>query len=81
MEAMKFRTRVGPDGILQLEMPDELWGQEIEAIVVLQPVLIPRSEMSRSEWLKFIDETSGSLADDPIERDDQGEHEIRDEIV
>lgn len=81
MEAMKFRTRVGQDGILQLEMPDELWGQEVEAIVVLQPLLAPQPEMSRAEWLKFIDETSGSLADDPIERGDQGEHEIRDEIV
>lgn len=79
MEAMKFRARVGRDGILQLEMPDELWGQEVEAIVVLQP--LKEMETGRLGWpIGFFDRTYGAFADNPIERGDQGEHEIRDEI-
>jgi len=48
---------------------------------VVQPLKTPYSESQRAEWLAFIEETAGSLADDPIERGPQGEHEIRDEIA
>ncbi|MBZ0316304.1 MAG: hypothetical protein K8L91_07795 [Anaerolineae bacterium] len=79
MEAMKFRTRVGQDGILQLEMPDELWGQEVEAILVLRA--LKEIETNSLGWpVGFFERTYGAFADNPMERGDQGEHEIRDEI-
>jgi hypothetical protein len=37
-------------------------------------------ELSREEWLKFVDITAGSLSDAPIERLPQGEPDVRDEI-
>jgi len=37
-------------------------------------------EAKRQDWFQFIDEMAGSLANDPIERGDQGVSEIRDEI-
>jgi hypothetical protein len=37
--------------------------------------------MTQEEWRAFIDETAGSLADDPIERGDQGIIQIRNEQV
>ncbi len=33
------------------------------------------------DWHQFIEETYGCLAEDPIERGDQGKFEIREEIV
>ena len=33
-----------------------------------------------SEWRKFVQETYGCLADDPIRRGDQGTYEIREQI-
>ncbi|MFH0824887.1 MAG: hypothetical protein V2B18_19205, partial [Pseudomonadota bacterium] len=35
----------------------------------------PRDEVF--EWRRFIEDTYGCLADDPIERGDQGRYEIR----
>lgn len=33
------------------------------------------------DWHQFIEETYGCLAEDPIERGDQGKFEIREEII
>lgn len=64
MESIKLKGRIDDDGILRLEVPVGRPG----VTVVFQ-----RPEMTQEEWEKFISETSGSLADDPIERGDQGE--------
>lgn len=74
METIKLKTHVGSDGILKLEVPVGIYDCDCEVVVVVQP------SVSHQEWLAFIEETAGSLADDPIERLPQGEHEIRDEI-
>ncbi len=74
METIKLKTHVGSDGILKLEVPVGIYDSDCEVVVVVQP------SASQQEWLAFIEETAGSLADDPIERLPQGEHEVRDEI-
>lgn len=38
------------------------------------------SDVQREQWLQFIEQTYGSLADDPLEREEQGEYEIRERI-
>lgn len=72
MESITIKGHTDEDGILRLEVPVGRPG----VTVVFQ-----RPEMTQEEWEKFINETSGSLADDPIERGDQGEFEVRDEIL
>ncbi len=47
METMTFRARVGQDGVLHLEMPNKLWGQEVEAVIVLQPLPMLQSRMGQ----------------------------------
>lgn len=79
MEALKFRARIGKDGILQLVMPDELRDQEVEAVVVLR-MLEDRKTDALGWPIGFFERTYGAFADEPLERGDQGEHEIRDEI-
>jgi hypothetical protein len=74
MEAIRVKTHVGGDGVLRLEMPVGLTNVDCEVTVYVQP------EISREEWLRFIDETAGSMADTPIERLPQGASDLRDEI-
>jgi hypothetical protein len=74
METFTLKARVGADGILKLEVPVGMKDVDCEVVVTLHP------RMTRAEWLAFIEETAGSLADNPIERLPQGEYEIRDEI-
>jgi hypothetical protein len=75
MEPIKVQTHVGKDKILKLEMPVDNPDTDYEVTIQALP-----KEMSREEWLAFIDATYGSLADDPIERGPQGDYEVRDEI-
>ncbi|SLM31657.1 conserved hypothetical protein [Desulfamplus magnetovallimortis] len=37
-------------------------------------------QQEKNEWLAFIENTYGCLSDDPIERGDQGNYEIREVI-
>ncbi len=59
-------------------LPKGMVNQDVEVVVVVQPV--QHREMTQAKGEAFIDMTAGSLADDPIERPDQREYEVRAEI-
>jgi hypothetical protein len=69
-----MKKHVGSDGFLKLEVPIGLTDVDCEVTVTVEP------KMTREAWLAFIDETAGSLANDPIARGDQGEPDLRDLI-
>jgi hypothetical protein len=74
MNTLKLKAHVGDDGILHLAAPVGATNIDCEVTVTYE------LSMSQEEWLRFLDETYGSLADDPIERLPQGEVEHRDPI-
>jgi len=39
------------------------------------------TRQARQDWLAFVHETYGCLADDPIERGDQGRYEVRENLI
>lgn len=79
METIKVKTHVGSDGVLKLEVPVGMSDRDLEVLVVVQPLETEAAD--ELGWpIGYFEETYGSLADDPIERGPQGEHEIRDEI-
>ena len=43
MQTLKLRAHVNPDGSIQLQMPEQLANQDIELILVYQPVESPGS--------------------------------------
>lgn len=74
MQTIKLDTRVGPDGILKLELPLDVSDTDVEVLVVVQ-----RKE--KRGWPPgYFERTAGSLVDDPIERPSQGEYEERDPL-
>jgi hypothetical protein len=64
VETTKLKAHIGSDGILKLEMPVGVRDTDIDVVVVLAP----RQVTSQQEWKVFVDETYGSLANDPIQR-------------
>lgn len=46
MEIMKIKTHIGNDGILKVELPPEFANQELEIVIVFQPV-IEKSSLSK----------------------------------
>jgi hypothetical protein len=78
MKTIKLHGQTGSDGVLRLEVPTGLADEVVEILVVISP--IGNVGEDRIEWLKFIEDTAGSLSHDPIERPPQGEYEVRDSI-
>jgi hypothetical protein len=73
MESIKVRQRVGQDGILHLEIPVGLREQDVEVMVIYQPV----SSLTTIE--PSLESLYGICADDPILLDDQGIPEALDD--
>ncbi|MDX2077805.1 MAG: hypothetical protein SFZ02_15365 [bacterium] len=76
MEAIKLKKQSDETGLLTIQLPADAQGIECEVIVLYEP----QRKMTPQEWEAFINETYGSLADDPIERGADLPFEMRDEI-
>ena len=79
MEAIKLQGHVDERGHLVLDLPMHLANQMVEVIVQVQETEDgPRDALG---WpLGYFEETYGILADDPIERGDQGMFEEREPL-
>ena len=79
METIKLTTQIDNTGILRLDVPTMLANRQVEVLVVLHPV---KEEQTDSlGWpIGYFEETYGICADDPIERGDQGEFEVREPL-
>ena len=76
MVTIPIRTRLQPDGTLDLRVSTGLPESDVEVLVVVQP-----TEVKRLLSPEFIAETYGAFADHPLERAPQGEYEIREPLL
>lgn len=79
METLTLKARAGKDGVLRLEIPTNQADQELEIVLVMQRI-IDEAVDAMGYPLGYFDETYGSLADDPIERNQPSHPDVRDEI-
>jgi hypothetical protein len=68
MQPIALHTHVGSDGILQLQLPDELKDRDVT--VIIRP--------EQPEWLSVLQKTAGKIPD--LERPPQGEYEVRESL-
>jgi hypothetical protein len=84
MQSIKVRSRVGSDGMLHLQIPGGIKNTDLEVIVIFQPVA-PATEAKTPEDLGwppgFFERTFGCFRDEPLVRGEQGEYEIREELL
>jgi len=84
MQSIKVRSRVGADGMLHLQIPGGIKDTDLEVIVVFQPI-VPATEAKTPEDLGwspgFFERTFGCFQDEPLVRGEQGEYEIREELL
>lgn len=76
MGSVQVETYVGEDGIVLIKLPGGI--KNVRATVAVsfdQP-----NKRTRKEWEEFVDKFYGIQANDPIERPEQLEYEIRGEI-
>lgn len=80
MYAVEFQTQI-KNGMI--EIPQEYLRylhDYVKVIVLMEDTSRAEYEETGSGWSLFIKETYGCLADDPIERGEQGSYEIREEL-
>jgi len=82
MTRIELRTRIGPDGVLTLNVPAGLSEANREVKVIVEPadVLVGKNaKMTPEEWARFVYETAGAWKGD-LERPEQGVLETRDQL-
>ena len=66
MKTLQFTTHIENNAQLHLTLPAEYANQDVELVVIIQS---SKETMERQNWLAFINQTYGCLADDPLERE------------
>ncbi len=79
MNRVVIQSRVGADGILQLNVPIGKAEADREVQVTIDPVGLPR--MTEQEWRDFVSSTAGSITDPSFVRAEQGEYERREDLL
>lgn len=77
MAPIHLKAKVGPDGVLHLDVPVGADGANHDVEVTVTPA---RPAMTREEWHRFVAETAGSITDPTFRRHEQGEFEERDSL-
>ena len=80
MQSITLRGHVSSDGIMHLQVPVGTPEADFEVMVIFQPIIKTESKKTPEElgWPPgFFERTFGSLRDEPIEREPQGELQER----
>jgi hypothetical protein len=62
MKTLQFNTHIENTAHLHLTQPSEYANQDVELVVIIQP---RKETVERQNWLAFINESYGCLADTP----------------
>lgn len=68
MQTLQFTTHIENNAQLKPSLPIEYANQEVELVVIIQPC---KQTIEQQNWLAFLNQSYGCLADDPIERPEQ----------
>ena len=73
MITIPVKTRLQPNGSLNLHVPTGLPESDVEVVIIVQPV-----HSAPAVWPEgFFEQTSGAFAEHPLERGEQGFPEQR----
>jgi len=90
MESIKLKSRIGEDGILKIQVPDSFKNQELEIVVIFQPLTSSTDQAdSTSEntpesrgWNPgFFENVVGSWEGEPLKRPPQLPYEVRENLT
>jgi hypothetical protein len=79
MQTITMKARADRDGVVKLEIPTDLADREVEIVLVMQALdTEPLDDMGYP--IGYFEETYGSFADEPLERNQPLQPDARDEI-
>ncbi len=68
MKTLQFTTHIENNAQLHLTLPSEYANQDVELVVIIQP---HKETLEQQNWLAFLNQSYGCLADDPLEQSEQ----------
>jgi hypothetical protein len=71
MATIHTTTHTDSAGILKLELPVGIADADVDVTLLIEPKAVPR-QLTREEWLRFIENTAGKWQGDPLVRPEQG---------
>ena len=84
MKSLHVRARVDAQGTLTLAMPPDMSGQDLELVVVFEPVTLTKTvelPTKATGWPPgFFERTAGAWQGEPLTREPQGEYGERDPL-
>jgi len=77
MTRIVLKSKVGADGVLQLNVPvgPAEANREVQVTIESEP-----AAMSQEEWRQWVEKMAGSITDPTFHRHEQGEYERREEL-
>jgi hypothetical protein len=83
MTSISVKTRVRPDGTLQVAVSTGLPESDVEVLLVIRPANPGSANAGTAHpWpVNFFDTTFGSLADDPLVRPPELNYEAREKLL
>ena len=79
-ETIEFQSRVGQDGMLNLQVPLGAAEAGADVLVTIRKLSNGADRTEPLDWHRFVEQTYGSCADSGLERQPQGEFEKRETI-
>jgi hypothetical protein len=84
MKSLHLRAHVDAQGTLTLTMPPEMAGQDVDLVVVFEPVALADTTTPQTEakgWPPgFFEEVVGSWQGEPLVREYEGDYEQREPL-
>jgi len=81
MTSFSVKTRVKPDGTLQLVVPTGLPESEVDVLLVIRPLNAGNGQNVNSWPDHYFEHTYGCLAEDPFVRAPQLQQEAREKLL
>jgi hypothetical protein len=73
-------ARVGPNGVLTVTVPFDQADANKPVRIIVETLEESKPPMDCEAWLRFLEQTAGSIPDPTFERPPQGEYEERDTL-
>jgi len=83
MTLFSIKTRLKPDGTLQVAIPTGLPEADVDVLVVVRPLDAGGGKVAqKSSWPEeFLDKTYGCLAEDPLMSEPKLQQEAREKLL
>lgn len=81
MKSIQLSTHINNNGLLQLKLPPEFSGLDVDVVLVIQERQANTTTLTQQNWQDFVNGSYGCFADEPLTRPDELPLAVREELL